>query len=126
MPEDDRDEEQRAVDAELGRDWREFHTSGPNCHWCYERPAAYVWCPWGTHVCAYCHDLVIKGQEWMIVETLAASMTVRGNFDRGIAQLIDPESFREHHNDVLNRWIEAKSHSHRISGEPVHDPRHVH
>jgi hypothetical protein len=118
---EDWSEEQRHVDQGLGRTWRELHTSGPNCHWCYERPAGYVWCPWGTHVCEYCHDLSITGQEWQIAENLAAAMTVRGNLeDDGI---LDPETFRSHQHETVELWIRERSHAHRISGDRIYDPR---
>jgi hypothetical protein len=115
-----RDDEQRQLDAEQAADWREFHTPGPNCHWCYHRPAAYLWCPWSTHVCEVCQALILAGREWEVVEGLAAQMTVRDRW-----MMIDPEHAREHWHDVMNRWIEAKGHAHRIDGEPIHDPRHV-
>jgi hypothetical protein len=69
--------------------------------------------------------LVLSGEEWRIVETLAASMTVRGNLGRSSRFRLDPEHFREHHKDVLTRWIAEKSHAHAITGEPIRDPRHV-
>lgn len=123
--EHDYEDEQARVDADNGRKWREFHTSGPNCHWCYGRPAAYVWCPWGTHVCDYCHDLTMEGREDEVVEILAASMTVHGSFGRGVGRIINPESFRDHHRDTIREWIENRTHAHKVTGDQVHDPRFV-
>jgi hypothetical protein len=118
---DERSDEQRAVDADLGRDWRLLHTSGEGCHWC-GAPAAFVWCPWGTHVCQHCHDLTMAGEEWHVAEKVAARMTVRGNEALGGIEL---EGFRARERALVDRWIEGRSHAHPIGGDPVHDPRDV-
>ena len=53
------------IECACGRRWRgfldppqvvdddrwQFHTAGPNCHWCYHRDTAFVWGPFSTNVC---------------------------------------------------------------------------
>ena len=46
----------------------QFHTTGPNCHWCYHRDTAFVWGPYGTNVCAVCQELIEAGRQWEVVE----------------------------------------------------------
>jgi hypothetical protein len=95
------------------RDWRAFHTSGPNCHWCWSRPAAFVWCPYGTHVCAYCNDLIESGDERHVVETLAAAMQVTGAMGR----MHDPEAWEKRELARLRRWTGVRTHAHRVVAE---------
>lgn len=73
---------------EMGAAVRDFRTSGPNCHWCYHRPTAYVWCPYST--------LIGDVDAW-----------------RG----------REH--DNIRRWLDVRTHAHRVDGEPYTDERDV-
>jgi hypothetical protein len=92
------------------RNWRSLHTTGPNCHWCWTRPAAFVWCPFGTHVCAYCNDLIDSGEGRHVIETLAASMQVTGTIKR----MHDPQAWEDRQRALLKRWLGVRTHAHAL------------
>jgi len=85
-------------------DHQEFHTSGPNCHWCASGETAFVWQPYGTNVCAPCQELISAGREWEVVEGVAARLTVRDGW-----HLADPESWRDHEHERMARWLEIRT-----------------
>lgn len=87
------------------RDEYNFRTNGRQvCHWCYLRPQAYVWGPFGTRVCEHCQELAGQGQQEAIVEALAARMTVRDAWHG-----VNPEKFREHEHARVARWIAVRT-----------------
>jgi hypothetical protein len=74
------------------------------CHWCFLRPQAYVWGPYGTRVCDYCDRLVADGRAGEIVEEVAARITVRDRW-----MMLDPEPWREHEHERIARWLEVRT-----------------
>ncbi len=82
----------------------QFHTTGPNCHWCYHRDTAFVWGPYDTNVCAVCQELIEAGRQWDVVEALAARMTVR---DRWLH--LDPEDWRQNEHALMERWLRVRT-----------------
>ena len=94
------------------RDEYNFRTDGRDaCHWCYMRPQAFVWGPYGTRVCSYCQDLIEQGRHHEVVEELAARMTVRD-----VWATLDPERWRRHEHERMARWLQV-----RTTCEPI-DP----
>jgi len=83
----------------------QFHTTGPNCHWCYHRDTAFVWGPYGTNVCAVCQELIEAGRQWEVVEALAAQMTVQ----RRRWLWFDPERWRKREHGLIGRWLEVRT-----------------
>jgi hypothetical protein len=106
------------IECACGRRWRgfldppqvvdddrwQFHTAGPNCHWCYHRDTAFVWGPYGTNVCAVCQRLIEAGRQWEVVEALAAQMTVRGRW-----LWFDLERWRKREHYLIERWLNIRT-----------------
>lgn len=86
------------------------------CHWCSLRPHEWVWAPYGTRVCDHCQQMAAEGRAHDIVEEIHARMIVRGNFDRGIGRLLDPETWRIHELARIDRWMEVRTDCHAIEG----------
>jgi len=74
------------------------------CHWCYMRPQAFVWGPYGTRVCDYCQQMAAEGRAHDIVEELAARMTVRDTWHK-----LDPEHWRERAHEHMQRWLDVRT-----------------
>ena len=85
-------------------DEHRFHTSGPNCHWCARGETAWVWGPYGTNICADCTEMIEAAEPELVVETIAAAVTVRDNWHH-----LDPQRFREHELENLTRWLEIRT-----------------
>jgi hypothetical protein len=81
-----------------------FHTIGPNCHWCYERPTAYVWGPYRTSVCLHCEELIAAGRQCEVVEALAEKMTVRDLWFG-----LDPEFSLQREHERMSRWLSVRT-----------------
>jgi hypothetical protein len=86
-----------------------YRTDGPSCHWCQSRPAVWLWGPYRTHVCDYCQRMIAEGRQWDIIEELAASMTVRGSWKRGVGKMVDPERWRKREHAHMARWLELRT-----------------
>jgi hypothetical protein len=106
------------VDADTGavdpydRDENVFRTDGRDaCHWCYLRPQAWVWGPYGTRVCDHCQQMIAEGRAQDVVEEMAARMTVRD----GWGSMLDPEDWREREHNLMDRWLEV-----RTDCRPIH------
>lgn len=91
-----------------------FRTDGRDaCHWCYLRPQAFVWGPYGTRVCGHCQDLIAEGCGWDVVEELAARLTVRGT-----SRLIrDMERWRRREHNLMERWLRVRTNCTRLPSE---------
>ena len=81
-----------------------YHTDGPNCHWCWGGATAFVWGPYGTHICQYCTDLIDAGRPNDIAETVAAAITVRDNWHG-----LDPERWRQREHARLAHWLTIRT-----------------
>jgi hypothetical protein len=103
-------------DDEIEDRWL-FRTSGPNCHWCYSGKTAFVWGPYGTHICARCTALIDTGQKWEIPETLAARMTVR---DRWFG--LEPEHWRECELGLIAKWLTIHTTCETSTADPDAQP----
>lgn len=81
-----------------------FRTSGPGCHWCGTDRTRAVWGPYGTNVCDYCEGLLEQGREWEVAETVAARITVRGNW-----RMLDPENWRKRESALIAHWLSIRT-----------------
>lgn len=87
------------------RDENVFRTDGRACcHWCYLRPQAWVWGPYGTRVCDHCQQMVEDGRAREVAEELAARMTVRDGW-----HTLDPGHWREREQGLMARWLEVRT-----------------
>lgn len=99
-----------ATDDPYDRDEYVFRTDGRDaCHWCYMRPQAVVWGPYGTRVCAHCDELISQGRADEVVEELAARMTVRDAWHG-----LNPEEWRRREHDLMQRWLKVRTTSRPI------------
>ena len=82
-----------------------FCTDGRDvCHWCYLRPQAWVWEPYGTRVCDMCQNTIDAGRSQDIVEEHAARLTVRDGW-----HTLDAERWRKHEHLRMELWIELRT-----------------
>lgn len=89
-----------------GREENYLRTDGRDCcHWCWLRPQAWVWGPYGTRTCTYCEELIQAGRAHDIVEEVAARITVRD----GWRVIRDQEGWRRRERDKLERWVEVRT-----------------
>lgn len=106
-----------AQDDPYDRDENVFRTDGRDaCHWCYLRPQAWVWGPYGTRVCDHCQQLIDAGRADEVVEECAARTTVHGGFSR---LDLDPDKWRAREHDLMNRWLRIRTTCQRV--DPAED-----
>lgn len=88
------------------RDENSFRTDGRDCcHWCYIRPQAWVWEPYGTRICDHCQHEIAEGRSAEIVDEHSARLTVYG----GARRMRDPEQWRVREQARMRRWLEIRT-----------------